>query len=316
MNRLVTNDYIIKKKGTLMTFKEIYQQSISIKPPVAPELPPEAFAGSFYELSEDTSDYFPTILCGGTVEMSSAYKLSYQPLDCHMLLYTRTGSGTLLLHRKTYTLEQGVLLYMDCSTLSFVMEAAHFPWRFTLFMVRGDFFTKMDSLFPFDGLLLHPLSPYSPVLSGMEKLLSGSTDICLRNKLTDASLLQSLVTDLFIEAWQPEPPQVKCAPYLSEIRQYLDTHYAEPLRLDDLEKKYHISKYRICHEFSKAFGSPPLRYLNLRRLDAATNLLLSTDRRIHEISLDIGFENTNHFINLFKREMGITPQAYRDTYRG
>lgn len=65
-----------------------------------------------------------------------------------------------------------------------------------------------------------------------------------------------------------------------------------------------------------AFGSPPVRYLNLRRLEAATHLLLTTDRRIHEISFDVGFENTNHFINLFKRETGTTPQAYRDAHRG
>ena len=300
-----------------MTFQETFEKSISVKPPLTPEFLPEAFVGSFYELSEETAGCLPTVLCGGTIEFPSIYKLSCDPMDCHMLLYTRTGSGNLLWCKKNHSLTEGTFLYMDCSLSSFIMEAAQSPWRISIFLVRGSLLTTLDSLVPFGGLLLHTFLPnHSPVLSGMERLLSGSTDAHLRNKLTDASLLQGIITDLFIDAWKLEASEDKCAPYLSEIRQYLNTHFAAPLRLDDLETRYHISKYRICHEFSKAFGSPPVRYLNLRRLEAATHLLLTTDRRIHEISLDVGFENTNHFINLFKREMGTTPQAYRDAHRG
>ena len=302
-----------------MTFQETFVKSISVKPPLTPEFLPEAFAGSFYELSEETADCLPTVLCGGTIEFPSIYKLSCDPMDCHMLLYTRTGSGNLFWSKKKYSLTEGTFLYMDCALAPFIIEAAQSPWRISIFLVRGSLLATLDSLVPFDGLLLHTFLPsltHSPVLSGMERLLSGSTVANLRNKLTDASLLQEIITDLFIDAWKLETPEDKCAPYLSELKQYLNTHYTEPLRLDDLEKRYHISKYRICHEFSKVFGSPPVRYLNLRRLEAAKHLLLTTDRRIHELSLDVGFENTNHFINLFKRETGTTPQAYRDAHRG
>jgi AraC-like DNA-binding protein len=41
--------------------------------------------------------------------------------------------------------------------------------------------------------------------------------------------------------------------------------------------------------------------------------LLSGDKRIHEIANEVGYENTNHFINLFKKETGLTPAAYRRT---
>lgn len=302
-----------------MTFRETFSNYISVKPPLTPEFPLEAFVGSFYELIETPADDLPTVLCGGTIEFPPVYKLSCEPAGCHLLLYTHTGSGNLFLGRRTHILAEGTFLYMDCSISSYSIEAAQSPWRISLFLVRGRLLETLDSLVPFEGLLLHTLQPspsHSPVLSGMNRLLAGSPDANLRNKLTDAALLQSIVTDLFIDAWQLETAENKCAPYLAEIRQYLNTHFATPLRLDDLEKRYHISKYRICHEFSKAFGSPPVRYLNLRRLEAAANLLLTTDRRIHEISLDVGFENTNHFINLFKRETGMTPQAYRDANRG
>ncbi len=84
--------------------------------------------------------------------------------------------------------------------------------------------------------------------------------------------------------------------------------------MEELEEQYHISKYRICREFSAAFGLPPLKYLNKRRIEAAQNLLLSGDKRIHEIAADVGYENTNHFINLFKKETGLTPLVYRNMF--
>lgn len=184
-----------------MTFQETFVKSISIKPPLTPGFLPEAFVGSFYELAEETADCLPTVLCGGTIEFPSIYKLSCDPMDCHMLLYTRTGSGNLLWGKKKHSLTEGTFLYMDCSVSSFIIEAARSPWRISIFLVRGSLLTTLDSLVPFDGLLLHTFLPtHSPVLSGMERLLSGSTGANLRNKLTDASLLQAIITDLFIDA--------------------------------------------------------------------------------------------------------------------
>lgn len=56
---------------------------------------------------------------------------------------------------------------------------------------------------------------------------------------------------------------------------------------------------------------PPLQYLNEKRVDAAKELLLTTDYRIHEIGSIVGIDNTNHFIYLFKKFTGMTPLTFR-----
>ncbi len=299
-----------------MTFQEQYLQSLSVRPALPPAFPAHSFAGVFYELLPDTVDLFPTVLSGGTVELTSAHTLSFAPLNCYMLLYTRIGKGTLRIQSKTHALEPGKLLCMDCSASPYMIETSDIPWRFSVFLIQGSFFTHLLSLVPFDVFLVHSLSGYSPVLSGLERLLGNDHTASLYNKLSDAALLQDIATTLVIESYQLEPMEPKCAPYLLEIKQYLDMYFAQPFHLEDLEERYHISKYRICHEFSKTFHAPPLKYLNARRLNAAVQLLLTTDKHIHEIALDVGFDNTNHFINLFKREKGTTPQAYRDVNKG
>ena len=170
-----------------------------------------------------------------------------------------------------------------------------------------------ESLISFDHLLLVQIRRHSSIPRNLKQLLSGEAGGELADKLRDAGI----VTELFAEtcaSQTPEKDTKKYAPYLRELRHYIDNHLERPLKLEDLEKHCHMSKYRICREFSAAFGLPPIRYLNKKRLEAAENLLLSTEIKVHEIALETGFDNTNHFIHLFKREYGSTPQVYREAH--
>ena len=93
-------------------------------------------------------------------------------------------------------------------------------------------------------------------------------------------------------------------------------NFAKSFSLAELETQYKISRFRIAHEFTAAFGQSPIAYLNCLRLQKACELLTCSDDRIGEISTAVGFENTNHFINLFRRQYGMTPGTYRKHYQG
>ena len=314
-----------------MDFSASFMQSF-IKEPFLPiGISPLIFLGNPYSLSEETEDRFLTILSGGTIEAREKYSFSLHPLDCRMLLYTRQGSGILRISEnptafkqgsgilrasgKTYQLEEGTLLYLNCASLSSLeIELSDSFWQYTVFFMKGEQLSYYESLMPFSHALLIPVSPYSPILARLEKLLQLGNSSLLRNKLTDAAILNSILSDLWIEGYQLEAQEEKNPSWLMEIKQSLDIFFMKPFSLEDLEERYHISKYRICREFSAAFGLPPLKYLNKRRIEAAKNLLLSGDKRIHEIAADVGYENTNHFINLFKKETGLTPLVYRNMY--
>lgn len=56
---------------------------------------------------------------------------------------------------------------------------------------------------------------------------------------------------------------------------------------------------------------PPLRYLNHKKIEKSKELLFGTNLTITEISTRLGIENVNHFIQLFKKETGATPLAYK-----
>lgn len=96
------------------------------------------------------------------------------------------------------------------------------------------------------------------------------------------------------------------------MKKCFDYSYASHYSLKQFEEELDISKYRLCREFTNIFGISPLQYLNRRRIEASKQLLRSSTLTVHEIGSMVGFDNTNHFINLFKRETdNITPNLYR-----
>lgn len=51
--------------------------------------------------------------------------------------------------------------------------------------------------------------------------------------------------------------------------------------------------------------------LQKRKLEASLPLLLHSKQSIKDISLEVGFNNQNHFYKLFKTQYGMTPAEYR-----
>ena len=299
-----------------MDFATQYAQTLTVKSASSEHiLPPTYFAGIFYELLDSTLGRLPTVLSGGRIEIGDPLSLSYQPLDCRMLLYIEEGDALLQLQGKEKHLTPGTLLYLDRRSAAFTLTFDQFPSSFIVFTLGGGLFTVYESLVPFQDMMTISVNDSSPVLRSLKQLLAGNGDAVLENKLFDAALITNLLTELFIDGYDLKSDSEKCAPYLKELKHYLDHAFTHPLRLDDLEKRFHMSKYRICREYAAAFGLPPLRYLNRKRLETAENLLLSTEKKVHEIALEMGYENTNHFITLFKKEYGQTPQAYRKTHQ-
>ena len=299
-----------------MDFATQYTQTLTVESTSSEHiLSPTYFAGVFYDPLDSTLDRLPTVLSGGRIEISDPLSLSYQPLDCRMLLYIEEGGGLLHLRGTEHMLTPGTLLYLDRRSASFTLTIDQSSSRFIVFSLVGGLFTVYESLVPFQTMLTISVNSSSPVLRSLKQLLAGSADAILENKLLDAALITNLLTELFVAGYDLKSDSRKYAPYLKELKHYLDHAFTQPLRLDDLEKRFHMSKYRICREYAEAFGLPPLRYLNRKRLESAETLLLSTEKKVHEIALETGYENTNHFINLFKKEYGQTPQAYRKAHQ-
>jgi AraC family transcriptional regulator of adaptative response / methylphosphotriester-DNA alkyltransferase methyltransferase len=92
---------------------------------------------------------------------------------------------------------------------------------------------------------------------------------------------------------------------------YIDNHYQEPLTLETLAEVCHGSPYHLHRTFRKVTGITPVDYIQQKRIDKASEYLVTTEWTVADIGLQVGLPNTSYFITLFKKKTGHTPTQFR-----
>jgi AraC family transcriptional regulator len=95
------------------------------------------------------------------------------------------------------------------------------------------------------------------------------------------------------------------------VIEHIEAHYTEDVRLGVLAAVAGLSTHYFSGAFRASTGSPPYRYLIERRLQAAKELLLTTDRSVFDIAFDVGFSSHSHFTFHFRKIVGMTPSQFR-----
>lgn len=102
---------------------------------------------------------------------------------------------------------------------------------------------------------------------------------------------------------------------LKMILKYVEEHYTEPIRIDDIAALTFYSKSHFMKFFKEHMGMGFIEYLNDYRLTMAARMLSTETLPVLEIAADSGFENLSYFNRLFKRKYGQTPGEYRRAAR-
>lgn len=98
---------------------------------------------------------------------------------------------------------------------------------------------------------------------------------------------------------------------LLTVLHYIDENLASPMSNADLAKIAQSSESRFIRRFREATGRTPARYVQERRLERASELLISTDFSIDKIAEGCGFANRYYFTRVFTQRMRIPPARYR-----
>lgn len=98
---------------------------------------------------------------------------------------------------------------------------------------------------------------------------------------------------------------------ISEIMSYINSNISSVITLDDICKRFYISKSSLCHSFKAITNMTVMEYILKSRIAAAKKKLLYTDMPISEIALNTGFSSFSLFSRSFKRIEGCTPSEMR-----
>ncbi len=91
--------------------------------------------------------------------------------------------------------------------------------------------------------------------------------------------------------------------------QYISENISAPLSLEEIAGQLFVSKYHLSHAFSAEVGVSVYRYIMLRRLLLARQLL-SSGEPAGQVCRSCGFSDYTSFYRAFKSEYGISPRAF------
>lgn len=104
-------------------------------------------------------------------------------------------------------------------------------------------------------------------------------------------------------------PEQADAPLADRLRELLDARVQPGIALDEAGRILHAHPTHLVRAFSRAFGIPPHRYLDGRRVDLARRLLLDGTPPA-DVAHAAGFFDQAHLTRRFARTVGVTPARY------
>lgn len=98
---------------------------------------------------------------------------------------------------------------------------------------------------------------------------------------------------------------------VGEVADYLLSHPETEESLEELAKRFFVSKSYLSRIFREVTSFTVNEYKNMSRIKKSQQLLTHSDYSITEISELLGFENLTYFERVFKKYAGMTPLKYR-----
>lgn len=102
--------------------------------------------------------------------------------------------------------------------------------------------------------------------------------------------------------------------YLTQVQkgiEYIEANLDEEISLHDVAKQAGISQWHFQRIFKALTNETLKTYIRSRRLSIAFDNLLTTDKKIIDISIAAGFESQESFTRAFKKAFDMTPNEAR-----
>lgn len=104
------------------------------------------------------------------------------------------------------------------------------------------------------------------------------------------------------------PVVIKC---MAVVREQL---YSQPT-VEKIAEEMFFAKDYLARLFKRETGKKLSDYIRETKIDEAKRMLIFTDEDYKQIALILGFSSQSHFISVFKKTTGRTPQQFRKSVK-
>lgn len=229
---------------------------------------------------------------------------------CSQILFCTKGSGTLLLDGDVIPVPPFTAIYMP----------AHYPHEYYPDGDVWDIHWVVPSGYASEDILKH-FGLYEPKIfelkevKMLEHIFRKMHEAIRADSVFGNYRASGYLYDFLIEFYHlTSSTGVSAAPNsaLMKAVDHINFHFTSQITMNDLCAVSGVSKQYLCLLFRQNLSTRPMEYIAKRRIQAAKELLTSSDKSIEDIAEETGFCGSSYFCKLFKRYEGITPSQFRN----
>ena len=132
--------------------------------------------------------------------------------------------------------------------------------------------------------------------------------------LTDPSKIMNLQYSMVLE-YTEQVEQLHLGRHptrlATEVANYVRRHLSEPISAEKMAEEFYLSRPYLSARFKRETGLTLTDYILTEKTEEAKRLLRYSDKPAAAIGAYLGFSSHGHFIRVFKKYAGQTPNEYR-----
>lgn len=168
-----------------------------------------------------------------------------------------------------------------------------------------------------NGTLYRLILPLRPDISAASQLITTKTPSDIPQFYVE---IQKRLRSHFTKAEKHiaalEQNQPKEAAFMQRINAQIKARLEdENFGTDALCKAMSMSRTQLFRRMKSLIRQAPAHYIRTMRLQRAKELLETEDHTVSEAAFRTGFQNLSHFTNIFHKQYGILPSAFRQNHK-
>ena len=251
----------------------------------------------------------------GHLKAGNEHHTSRQNLQSFLFAVILDGKGSLNYEGQIRPLNPGDCFFIDCRTAHSYQSDPQQPWELLWVHFNGctteEYYKLFSAQLP---PVFHPVSTVKFV-SLLQELMRLNAETYADTEILTSGLLMNLLTALLTVNSITEETDSALQVKLKTVLAHIDANFTSDIRLDDLAKRFDISKYYLTREFKRAYGETIFQHIIGLRINYAKRLLRFTDKSVEEISSLCGFNDQSYFSKQFKKAENVTCLAFRRRWR-
>lgn len=130
-------------------------------------------------------------------------------------------------------------------------------------------------------------------------------------------LTRALTMDIIIRLIRQNNSQDDMRPgensmFQKTIITYLEKHLKDEITVGDMADSMGYSESHFRALFRKISDISPVQFLQHLRIETAQRLIRERRLSLTEIAFEVGFNSSQYFSNVFKKQVGLSPREYRN----